>query len=90
MKRASFQRPAFNATTQRDSGRQLEAHVHAPLVGFTQPFRAAVQAAEMVFTAFLTPFLGRIGETLMSQVRMRRNARQPRVNALASQAHNAH
>jgi len=72
------------------SRRELETQVHAPLVGFAQPFRPAIQAAEVVFTAFFAAFLRRVGKALMSQMGMRRNASQPRVNALASQAHNAH
>jgi hypothetical protein len=74
----------------KGSRRKLEAQVNAPLIGFAQPFRTAIQAAEVIFTAFLPTFLRRVGKSLMSQVRMRRNASKPRVNALASQAHNAH
>ena len=89
MKRASFQRPDI-CSTAGGLRSKLEAQVHAPLIRFAQPLRAAAKAPEVVFTAFLTPFLRRIGETLMSQVRMRSHARKTRVNALASQAHNAH
>jgi len=74
----------------RRSRRQLESQIHTPLIGFTQPFRPATQAPEVIFATFFAPFLRGIGETLMSQVRMRRNASKARVNALASQTHDAH
>nr|WP_181390882.1 hypothetical protein [Achromobacter sp. HZ01] len=79
----------LNRAAQR-SRRELESQVHAPLIGFTQPFGAAVQATEVILAAFLAAFLRRVGKSLVSELSMRRNASKARVNALASQAHNAH